>query len=123
MNVIGSRPDKWWNDPDRAMRDLAALLDRFVAATGDEVTLVFDREPEGLEPPARVRVVVARRRGRNAADYEIEQIVAADSDPSTLAVVTSDKRLVETVRGAGARVVGSGRFRKRLDAHAAEEPT
>lgn len=121
MNVVGSRPDKWWNDPDRALRDLTALLDAWAETTGDEVTVVFDKAPAGLEPPARVRTVTARWKGRNAADHEIEELVEGDADPASITVVTSDKRLAESVTAAGARVVGAGRFRKRLD-EVAENP-
>ncbi len=115
MNVVGSRPDKWWNDPKKAMRELAASLERFAARTGDEVTVVFDTDPGPLDELRDVIAVVARRRGRNAADHEIEQIVTEDADPGTLRVVTSDKRLVEKVTQLGAKVTGSGRFRTQLD--------
>ena len=50
MNLIGSRPDRWWNDPDGAVRRLIGELDRFAAATGEEVTVVFDRRPPDLQP-------------------------------------------------------------------------
>ena len=36
MNVIGSRPDKWWNDPEKAMRRMAVTLNDF--ATSEKVT-------------------------------------------------------------------------------------
>lgn len=114
MNVIGSRPDRWWNDPKKAMRAMARLLDGFAARTGDELTVVFDTDPGPLQDTDHIEVVIARRKGRNAADYEIEQIVAADEDPSRLRVVTSDKRLVEKVAELGAKVTGSGRFRNQL---------
>ena len=115
MNVIGSRPDKWWNDPKRAMRDMAVTLGGFAASTGDDVTVVFDTDPGPLENVPNLNVVIARRRGRNAADYEIEQLVAGDDDPSSLRVVTSDRRLVEKVTELGAKVTSSGRFRTQLE--------
>jgi predicted RNA-binding protein with PIN domain len=115
MNVIGSRPDRWWNDPDRAMRDMAASLAEYAEVTGEEVTVVFDRKPADLRPPDGVRVVVASWKGRNAADHEIDKMVEGDPDPSGLRVVTSDKRLGEKVRARGARVVSSGTFRDRLE--------
>ncbi len=115
MNVIGTRPDKWWNDPKRAMREMAALLDDFAARTGDELTVVFDTDPGPLPDIRAIDVVIARRRGRNAADFEIEQIVAADEDPGSLRVVTSDKRLVEKVLAGGAKVTTSGSFRTQLE--------
>ena len=50
MNVIGSRPDRWWNDPDRAVRRMIDQLSGYAEATGDDVTVVFDRRPSDLEP-------------------------------------------------------------------------
>ena len=39
-----------------------------------------------------------------------------DPDPGSLRVVTSDRRLAERVRAAGAgEVIGAGRFRAMLD--------
>ena len=116
MNVIGSRPDKWWNDPKKAMRQMASLLNDFATRTGDQLTVVFDTDPGPLGEVDAIEVVIARRRGRNAADYEIEQIVAAAEDPGGLRVVTSDKRLVDRVTELGSKVTSAGRFRNQLDA-------
>ena len=115
MNVIGSRADGWWNDPERAMRAITGELDAYAAASGEAVTIVFDKDPGSLPAVEHVSIVIARRKGRNAADYEIEQVVARADDPSSFAVVTSDKRLAEKVRSLGARVTGAGAFRRRLD--------
>ena len=117
MNLIGSRPDRWWNDPDRAVRRLIGELDRFAAATGDDVTVVFDRRPPDVQPGRHgaVGVAFASRRGRNAADDEIVTMVAGDPDPAGGRVVTSDRRLAERVRDLGAGVEPSSRFRRRVD--------
>ena len=115
MNVIGSRADGWWNDPDRAMRAMASELDDYASASAEDVTIVFDKDPGSLPAVEHVEVVVARRRGRNAADYEIEQIVAGTDNPSSVTVVTSDKRLIEKVTSLGARVTGAGAFRRSLE--------
>lgn len=115
MNLIGARASKWWVDPDRAMRELVEIIHRFCRTTGDEVTLVFDRKPEGLEPTEVPRVVVASYRGRNAADHEIVEIVGGDDDPTALRVVTSDRPLRERVSELGAETVGAGTFSRRLD--------
>jgi predicted RNA-binding protein with PIN domain len=117
MNLIGSRPDRWWNDPDRAVRRLIGELDRFAAATGDDVTVVFDRRPPDVDPGhhGAVRVAFASRRGRNAADDEIVSMVAGDPDPAAGRVVTSDRRLAERVRDLGAGVEPVSRFRRRVD--------
>lgn len=115
MNVLGSRADGWWNDPDRAMRRLVGALDHFAGASRTNLTVVLDKDPGSLPLVHHVEVVVARRKGRNAADYEIEQIVAEAEDPGNLTVVTSDKQLVDKVQELGAKVTGAGSFRKRLD--------
>jgi predicted RNA-binding protein with PIN domain len=124
MNVIGSRPDRWWNDRDGAVRRLVAELDRFAAATGEDVTVVFDRRPPDLEPGRHgtVEVGFASWRGRDAADHEIVEMVTADPEPGALVVVTSDRRLAERVRALGARVEPSSRFRRRVDQALATDP-
>jgi predicted RNA-binding protein with PIN domain len=115
MNAIGSRPDGWWKDRRGAMRRLADQL-ADLAATGDEVTVVFDGR-EFNDPPAAAGVEVDfAPGGRNAADHRIVERVEADSDPGSLRVVTSDRELAERVRAAGAEVEGSSGFRRRLDA-------
>jgi predicted RNA-binding protein with PIN domain len=125
MNLIGSRPDRWWNDPDRAVRRLIGELDRYAVATGEAVTVVFDRQPPGVPPGAHGAVVVAfaSRRGRDAADHEIVRMLAEDQVPASLRVVTSDRRLVERARELGAAVTSSGSFRRRLDRTLADAPT
>jgi predicted RNA-binding protein with PIN domain len=117
MNLIGSRPDRWWNDPDRAVRRLIEELDRYASTTGQDVTVVFDRRPPDVRPGRHgaVTVAFASRRGRDAADHEIVGMVAQDPDPESLTVVTSDRRLAERTRDLGARVVSSGSFRRRID--------
>jgi predicted RNA-binding protein with PIN domain len=125
MNVIGSRPDRWWNDPDRAMGRLVAELDRYASTRREDVTVVFDRAPRGLSPGPHgaATVAFASRRGRNAADHEIVRMVADDPAPASITVVTSDVRLAERVRELGARVTSSGSFRRRLDQTAGPDQT
>jgi len=115
MNVIGSRPDGWWRDRDGAARRLLAALEAFAETTDDEVVAVLDAGPPELaRSHARIAVVLAGRRGRDAADDEILARVRADAAPATLRVVTSDATLAARVRALGAEVEGAGRFRARL---------
>ncbi len=109
-NVIGSRPDGWWRDRAGATRRLIAALEAF----GEPVTVVLDA-PVELDDPG-VEVVVARRRGRNAADDEIVRRVRADAHPRAIRVVTSDHMLENLVRGLGATVEPAGPFRDRIEA-------
>ena len=118
MNVIGTRADGWWRDRDGAARRLLRRLQRAVARTDDAITLVLEGRPppdlaEGDHDGIDVRY--ARRRGRNAADDRIVELVAADTDPAGLRVVTSDRELVARVNALGATTEGAGAFLHRLD--------
>lgn len=117
MNVIGSRPTGWWRDRSGAVRELLGRLQRLVATTGDGVVLVLDSAPPGLGEGTHggVRVAHATRRGRDAADDRIVSLVAADTEPSSLLVVTSDRELRRRVTDLGAEVCGAGELLRRLD--------
>lgn len=115
MNVIGSRPDGWWQDPDQAMRGFARVVDDHARETGTDITVVFDRHPGSLPRAGHIDIVIAHRRGPNAADYEIERMVSEEEDRGRLLVVTSDRALIEKVTAAGARVVSSRAFRAELE--------
>lgn len=110
MNVIGSRPDGWWRDRDGAVRRLHARLVQRAAQEGHAVTLVLDGRPladlpEGTHEGIDVRY--ARRRGRDAADDRIVELVEALPDGTDVTVVTSDRELARRVRTLGADVVGA----------------
>ena len=115
MNLIGSRPDGWWRDRPAAMRSLTEELGRFAAAADERVTVVFDGRPFELGDSQGVEVAFASRRGPNAADDDIAELVAAAARPGELTVVTSDAQLSERVRSSGAKVVGVRAFRERLE--------
>ena len=118
MNVIGSRPDGWWRDRRRAMRRLVDQLERYARSRGEQVVVVFDgpRSPRSPRSRSHVRVEFTPDSRPDAADDAIAAAVAADPDPSTLEVVTSDARLAQRVRAHGAAVTGARRFRGCLDA-------
>jgi predicted RNA-binding protein with PIN domain len=115
MNVIGTRPDAWWEDRHGAMTRLVDLLERWVAASGEEVTVVFEQPPR---PPIRstvIEVAHAPRAGRDSADHEIVRRLAALPEPGAVRVVTSDLWLVERVHAAGATVEPAGPFRTLIE--------
>jgi predicted RNA-binding protein with PIN domain len=115
MNVIGTRPDGWWQDRDAAMLRLVDLLERWSSAEGDDVVVVFERKPS---PPIRssvVEVAHAPRPRRDAADDEIMRRLAVEPATSLVRVVTSDRWLAERARATGATVEGSDSFRSRLE--------
>jgi predicted RNA-binding protein with PIN domain len=116
MNVIGTRPDRWWRDRDAAMLALVDRLERWAAAENEDVTVVFERPPR---PPIRstvIEVTNAPRPRRDAADHEIVRLLGADPHPDQIRVVTSDRWLVERAEATGATVEGSLTFRNRIDA-------
>jgi predicted RNA-binding protein with PIN domain len=113
-NVIGSKPDGWWRDRIAATRRLLDDLREF-ADGGEEVTVVLDAgPPEWAGREGDLEVAIAPRRGRDAADDEIARRVAADPDPGSIRVVTSDAALAGRAREQGAQVEGAGAFRRRL---------
>ena len=115
-NVMGSRPDGWWRDRARATVRLVGQLGAWAASRQEDLLVVFDGSPPAqLDAVERVEVRFAQRRGRDAADDVIATLVAADSAPASLRVVTSDAALAARVRSAGAEVIGAGRFRDQLD--------
>lgn len=116
MNVIGTRPDGWWKDRHAAMTRLVDLLERFSAASGEDVTVIFEQPPSPPISSPLVEVAYAPRPRADAADKEIVRRLRADPDPEQVRVVTSDRWLADMVRAAGAVVEPSASFRARLDA-------
>jgi predicted RNA-binding protein with PIN domain len=118
MNVIGSRPDGWWRDREGAARRLLDRLQRLAATTGDEVTAVLDGRPSRAMPEGAdegVMVLWANRRGPDAADDRIVELVREAEAPETMLVVTSDRALRERVEALGANVEGASMLLRRLD--------
>lgn len=116
MNVIGSRPDGWWKDRDAAMLKLVDLLERWAAAEGEDVVVVFERKPS---PPIRstvIEVAHAPRPKRDAADDEIMRRLRNEPRPELVRVVTSDRWLAARAGAIGAGVHGAEMFRSLLDA-------
>jgi nicotinic acid mononucleotide adenylyltransferase/predicted RNA-binding protein with PIN domain len=116
-NVLGSRPDGWWRDRPAAARRLVAELQALAARTGDRITVVFDGKPLAAMTEGdhdAVRVVYARRAGRDAGDDRLIEEVAGTDDPAALTVVTSDRALVERARALGAAVTGAGTLTREL---------
>ena len=128
-NVMGSRPDGWWRDRPAAQQRLIADIEAAARGSGREWTVVFDgappndspsrgrgaasAQPEGIRgeassPPEVVRVEHARRKGANAADDRIVELLAALPEGTDAVVYTSDRRLRERAAALGARVEGAG---------------
>ena len=115
MNVIGSRPDGWWRDRHGAMVNLVDLLERWAAADGDDVVVVFEQPPRPPITSSVIEVTHAKRPRPNSADDEIVRRVKLEPDPSSVRVVTSDGVLAQQVHAAGASTYPSSTFRSEID--------
>jgi predicted RNA-binding protein with PIN domain len=115
MNVIGTRPDGWWEDRRRAMVALVDRLDRWASEQGDHVMVVFEKPPSTAIPSSVVEVAYAPRAAPNSADDEIVRLVRADARPDEICVVTSDRALTDRLRATGASIHPARSFRNLVD--------
>jgi predicted RNA-binding protein with PIN domain len=117
MNVIGSRPDGWWRDRNRAMASLVARLEQWAVTERADVTVVFERPPSPPIESAVISVAHAPEPAANSADDEIVHLVYADAHPERIRVATSDRALSERVQAAGATTFPAERLRNLVDPH------
>ena len=115
MNVIGTRPDRWWKDRHAAIERLVDQLERWIAETGDDVTLVLERAPSPPISSPLVEIAHAPRPGPDAADDEIVRLLRADDHPEEIQVVTSDNALADQARSFNATIVPASAFRSRIE--------
>ena len=115
MNVIGTRPDRWWKDRHAAIERLVDQVERWIAETGDDVTLVLERAPSPPISSPLVEIAHAPRPGPDAADDEIVRLLRADDHPEEIQVVTSDNALADQARSFNATIVPASAFRSRIE--------
>jgi predicted RNA-binding protein with PIN domain len=115
MNVIGTRPDGWWKNRQAAMVRLVDQLERFAAATGDDITVVFEHPPNPAISSPVVEIASAPRPGPNAADDEIVRRLREDPDPEKIRVVTSDHALADQARFLNATIEPAEAFRRQIE--------
>ncbi len=115
-NVMGALADGWWRDRPAAVRRLLSRVQHYAGVLDEDVVLVLDVPqadlPEGDNDGVTVRY--ATRRGRDAADDRIRELLD-ELDAECALVVTSDRALATDVRAAGAAVIGARTFLDRLD--------
>ena len=95
-NVMGSRPDGWWNDRPRAQGRLAQQIAEWCRTHDDVVLLVFDGAPVRdveLVAGGNLTIEYAPRRGRDGADDHIVERLDALADRGGTVVVTADRGL------------------------------
>ena len=116
-NLMGARPDGWWRDRRRAQRRIVAEIAAIAEAdSGAQWTVVFDGAPDrGRPADGALRVEFAARRGRNAADDRIVELLGALPDGERALVYTSDRELRERASALGARVEGVGALLRRIE--------
>lgn len=116
-NVMGAGGDGWWNDPVGASVRVAQAVAEWCRTHDDPVTLIFDGAPEPRLVElagGSLTVDFATRRGRDAADDRIvEVVVDGYADRPAIVVVTSDRGLVDRLP-PGVATEGAGRFRTRI---------
>ncbi len=117
-NVYGSRPDGWWNDRAAASARLAQCIAEWCRDHDDDVIVVFDAplpEATAILAGGNLRILESTRRGRNAADDDIVELVddALSGGEDRLRVVTSDRGLRGRLPGE-VDVIGVGRFRSTI---------
>lgn len=115
MNVIGSRPDGWWQDRHAAMVRIVGLIERWAAEHGEDVTVVLEQRPNPPISSPLIQVTHAPRARANSADDEIIRLLSAHPAPNTMRVVTSDHWLAERASLVGASVESADQFRSRIE--------
>jgi uncharacterized protein YaiI (UPF0178 family) len=115
MNVVGTRPDRWWKDRHGAILRLVDEIERWVAATGEDVTLVLERAPSPPITSPVIEIAHAPRAGPDAADDEIVRRLRDEDHPEEVMVATSDNKLADQARSFDATVVPASSFRRRIE--------
>jgi len=117
MNVLGSRPDGWWRDRPAAMERLTRRLAAYAEREGIDLTLVWDgREHTRVAGAGEGIEVRFAPGGPDAADREIVRLIRAADDPASITAVSSDRRLRNSIKAAGAVGIGAGELLDRMGA-------
>ena len=115
MNVLGSRPDGWWRDRPAAMERLTRRIAAFAEREAIEIIVVWDgREHARVAAAGRGIEVRFAPGGPDAADREIARLIRADQDPASITAASSDRRLRNSIKAAGARGISAGDLLRRL---------
>ena len=97
------------------MLKLVDHLERWATAEGHHVKVVFEGPTSPPIHSSIIEVAHGSKAAANSADDEIVRLVRADERPQEIKVVTSDIRLADRVRDAGASAYPAANFRKLID--------
>jgi len=96
---------------ERLTRRLAAYAGR----EGIELTVVWDGREHGRVVAAGEGIEIRfAPGGPDAADREIVRLIRADDEPASITAASSDRRLRNSVKAAGASGIGAGELLRRL---------
>lgn len=122
-NLIGRLPTLSLQDPDDEEK-LVRLLRSYHARAGKAITVVFDPGPASALAQIRrlggIEVVFAPH--GSSADAVIAHRVRRSQNPRAWLVITSDRKLADTVARRGARVQSAEAFAAALPRPAEESP-
>jgi predicted RNA-binding protein with PIN domain len=113
-NVVGSRPDGWWNDRPGAAARLHARLLR-TPELAERIVLVLEgraRAGVAVGTTGNLQVVHAPGEGD---DTIVEEVARAGKQSASVAVVTADRGLAGRIEELGARRLRPGWLLDQLD--------
>ncbi|MFE6860229.1 hypothetical protein [Nocardia sp. NPDC057668] len=123
-NVVGSRPDGWWRDRAGAARRLLTRIAAYAPHEPAAITVILEGAAKAAADSAfpGLDIVTASGSGDDAIVAAVAAARAADAHRS-ITVVTADRGLRERVAELGARTVGPGWLRERIDPGAPDTDT
>jgi hypothetical protein len=113
-NVVGSRPDGWWNDrPGAAARLHARLVE--APALAQRVVLVLEGRARAGVAETRTGPIQVVHAPSEGDDTIVEEVERATTEGGRVAVVTADRGLTARVERLGARLLRPGWLLGRLE--------
>jgi hypothetical protein len=120
MNLLTARSPAAQLEPARRN-----LLDRLATGHGRDAAhliVVFDAKSAPPGVPARQQVFGIEVSFAPDADERIEELIARESAPRSLTLVSDDRRLQQSARRRGCPVLGCLDYLERLTAHPTPPP-
>jgi hypothetical protein len=106
-NVVGSRPDGWWNDRAGAAAKLyTSLVDR--PGLAPRIVVVLEGRARAGVPASVAGVIEVVHAAGEGDDAIVEQVSRVVARSETVAVVTADRGLAARVERLGARRIRPG---------------